>query len=57
MLENENLKVLDLSYNGIGGSQNMENAKIWAKVFERSENMRLLHVDFSYNKFNMQGIK
>lgn len=26
MLENENLKVLDLSYNGIGGSNNMSGA-------------------------------
>lgn len=56
MMENNNLKVLDLSYNGIG-ENSKEGCEIWAKVFKRKPDvLALLHLDFSYNSFTVEGI-
>lgn len=56
MLENNNLKVLDISYNGIGTENCMEGCQIWSQVFNRTEKLALLHLDFSYNQFTFEGI-
>lgn len=54
MLENSDLKVLDLSYNNIGGTSDLTAVKTWAEAFLRDNKLGLLHFDLSYNKFNRE---
>lgn len=53
LLENESLKVIDLSYNSIGVSDSQNCPKMFAKLFQNNSNYsEIVHIDLSYNQFD-----
>ena len=52
MMENNSLRVLDLSINSLGGCE--DATEIWCRVIRRNNLKILLHWDLSYNKFTVK---